>query len=241
MSVRSRRLTEPLLECYLVGSLDAEARARVEAVLAESEADRARLDELRAESAAFLVQHPPGLLVERFESSQRRWWRKPMALFAPVLAVSMAVVLVVLAPWEDPYTAKGSVSLALHRKHGEGSVRVTPGETLSPGDTLRFEVRAEVKSGYVAVVGRDAAGVVSVYYPYEGLAAVPYSAEAPLLPEAIELSEGEGEELVYALFSPKPFTLDWAVSALKQGRDLVRTAPGEVSVGRTSFVVRKPR
>ncbi|HEX8436368.1 hypothetical protein [Archangium sp.] len=241
MSAGARRLTDPMLECYLVDALDAASRAQVEAVLAESEADRARLQELRAESAAFLVQHPPGPLVARFESSQRRWWHNPLALFTPVLAVAAAVALVVLVPTEDPYTTKGGVSLALHRKQGEGSVRVTPGETLSPGAALRFEVRAQEKSGYVAVVSRDAAGVVSVYSPYEGPAAVPYSAEAALLPEAIELGEVEGEEVVYALFSPKPFALDWAVSALKEGRDLAGAAPEGVSVGRTSFVVSKPR
>jgi hypothetical protein len=166
-----------------------------------------------------------------------------MALFAPVLAVAAAVVLVVLVPTEDPYTTKGGVSLALHRKRGEGSVRVTPGDALSPGDALRFEVRAEGKSGYVAVLSRDAAGGVSVYYPYDGPEAVPYSAEAALLPQAIELGEGEGEgeEVVYALYSPKPFALDWAVSALKEGRELASFAPKGISVGRTSFVVREPR
>lgn len=69
MNVGARRIPEPLLECYLVGSLDAEARAEVEAVLARSEADQTRLAELRAESEAFLVQHPPEPLIERFESS----------------------------------------------------------------------------------------------------------------------------------------------------------------------------
>ena len=71
----ARRIPDPLLECYLVGSLDAEARAEVEAALAESEADRARFAELRADSAEFLVQHPPGLLVERFEASRQAWSR----------------------------------------------------------------------------------------------------------------------------------------------------------------------
>jgi len=69
MNVGARRIPDPLLECYLVGSLDADARAEVEAALEESETDRARLVEMQAESAAFLEQHPPGPLVERFESS----------------------------------------------------------------------------------------------------------------------------------------------------------------------------
>lgn len=71
MCAGTRRILEPLLECYLVGSLDAKAQAQVEAILKESESDRARLEELKVESEAFLVQHPPGSLVERFEASQR--------------------------------------------------------------------------------------------------------------------------------------------------------------------------
>lgn len=59
MSARVRRILDPILECYLVGSLDAETRAQVESVLAESAADRNRLAELRTESAAFLMRHPP--------------------------------------------------------------------------------------------------------------------------------------------------------------------------------------
>jgi hypothetical protein len=101
MSVGARRIPDVLLECYLVGSLDEEARAEVEAVLAESEADRAWLEELRAESAAFLVRSPPGPLVERFEASRRRWWRKPVVLFAPVLAVAVVVALMVLVSSQD--------------------------------------------------------------------------------------------------------------------------------------------
>ncbi|REG14218.1 regulatory LuxR family protein [Archangium gephyra] len=58
MSVVPRRVPDPLLECYLAGSLDAEAQAEVEVLLAESAVDQARLEELRAESAVFLVQHP---------------------------------------------------------------------------------------------------------------------------------------------------------------------------------------
>ncbi len=96
MRAQRRRVSEPLLECYLVGSLDAEARAQVAAVLAESEVDRARLEELRAESAAFLLRQPPGPLVERFEVSQHRWWRDSMVLWAPVLAIGVLLVLVLV-------------------------------------------------------------------------------------------------------------------------------------------------
>ncbi len=96
MSTGMRRISEPLLECYLVDSLEAEARAQVEALLAESEADRARLEELRAESAAFLLRQPPGPLVQRFEVTQHRWWRNPLVLSLPVLAIVVLMVIVLV-------------------------------------------------------------------------------------------------------------------------------------------------
>ncbi|HZH79615.1 MAG TPA: OmpA family protein [Archangium sp.] len=113
MNAESRRVTDPLLEFYLVESLDAEARAQVEAVLAESAADRKRLQELRAESAAFLVQHPPGPLVERFEASQLRWWRSPLMLLVPVLA---SVVLMVLLLGSEADKAHANALEALRQQ-----------------------------------------------------------------------------------------------------------------------------
>lgn len=236
MSVGSRRISDPLLECYLVGSLDKEARAEVTATLAESEADRARLAELRAESAAFLVQHPPRPLVKRFEASQRRWWRIPLVLLAPVLAAAAA--LVVLIPAQEVSTTAVGVSLSLYRDREEVTALVVQGETLAPDDPLRFEVRSEGRSGYVAVLSWDMEGTVAVAYPVEGEDAVPFDAKAPLLSGSIGLEGRKGEVEVYVLFSSEPFKLDWAVLALREGRDLASVAPQGMSVGRTSFLVR---
>lgn len=68
MKPPSRRLSDTLLEHYLADALDAKARAQCEAVLAESPGDQARLNELRLESAAFLLQHPPAALLARFQT-----------------------------------------------------------------------------------------------------------------------------------------------------------------------------
>jgi hypothetical protein len=237
MSPGARRIKDVQLERYLAGDLEAEARGRLEAVLAESEADRARLAELRADSAAFLVKHPPGPLVARYEQESRRGWRRWPALVAPLVAALAAVVLVVVWPGEPPYSVKGGVALKVHRKQGEGSAPVEPGGAVAPGDVVSFEVKVG-EGGYVAVLGRDAAGAVTVYYPHGGTEAVPYAVESPLLPAAIELDEVKGEEVVYALYSPRPFALGWAVEALRAGRALQEVAPRELAVGRTSWVKR---
>ncbi len=235
-----RRIPDALLERYLAQALEGEPRARVEALLAESAPDRARLEELRADSAAFLIEHGPGPLVARYEAERKppAWWRRWPVLLAPALAA--AVALGVLWPGEDPYTVKGSVVLALHRKVGETSTRVGPDEPLAPGDAVRFEVRAD-KDGFVAVLGRDSRGAVTVYHPYGGTQAAPYAAGAPLLPTAIELDDAPGAEDLYALHAPSPFALEVAVRALEAGRPLEKALPSGVSVGRARLTKRTPR
>lgn len=128
-----------------------------------SEADRARLAELRADSAAFVLQHPlqhPPALVARYEATQRR--RQPWLLW-------LVALVVVRVPWgEDPlFTPKGSVGLVLYRQRGTERVRVQPGSELAPGDTVHFEVRAE-RSGYMAVLGRPGDCVLPVWRPGGG-------------------------------------------------------------------------
>ncbi len=455
MSVGARRIPDVLLECYLVGSLDEEARAEVEAVLAESEADRAWLEELRAESAAFLVRSPPGPLVERFEASRRRWWRKPVVLFAPVLAVAVVVALMVLVSSQDepagsakrrevakanaqeatkqqvaeanarearrqleaaepnareaqkqlriaeanareaekqqradvflrsamlltvsqdgtarrwdvlsdeamaelcgspgPVSAdcfngevpqRGAVqtaglefrihpfatlmldgmeigqtplppievevgyhtvqmfnwalgkeiTLIIEVKAGQpnifnynlispkrepynrrlflelyrqrealshlriglamalgytemplDAVVVKPGDELEPGSYLHAEVWVgnSYNSGYAAVLSRDASGQIKVHLSDNNNDAVSYAGSADMqetgLRGRINLGKAEGEEVVYALYSPERFKLDWAVSALREGRELVRVAPRGIAVEHIALLVR---
>jgi anti-sigma factor RsiW len=71
MNAGERRIPETILECYLAGSLDKEARAEVEALLMESGVDRARLVELQSELAEFLMQHPSGPRVEHDHASSQ--------------------------------------------------------------------------------------------------------------------------------------------------------------------------
>jgi hypothetical protein len=203
-------------------------------VLAESEADRARLRELEADSAAFLVKHPPGPLVAKYEASRRRGWRWP-ALVIPLVAALAAVLLLMLRPpalLGDPYAVKGDdIVLSVYRDSG----LLEPRALLVSGERIRFMVETG-RAGYVAVLGFDALGIVTVYYPYDGTEAAPYDPKVPVLPGSIELDEVKGEEQVYALFSEKPFPLDWAVKALRARKPLKEAAPPGVAVGSSSFV-----
>ena len=238
MSQGARRLRDAVLEMYLASALDAEARARVEAVLAGSEADQARLAELRADAEALLVSHPPAAFAARVEPAPRgEGWRWGVWLGA-VLAACLTAVFSGVAPRpvepSPEYAAKGGPLLEVYRLREGGGVPVWPGERLGAGDSLQFGVKAGTR-GYVAVLSRDGVGQVTVYYPYGGDAAVAYAPGQPLLPGAIELDATPGTEELYALFSPEPFALGSAVKALESGAPLEPALPRAVRVARSQF------
>lgn len=243
MTPHPRRIPEALLERYLTDSLDAEQRARLDAALTHAPQERARLEALRADSAAFLLRNPPAPLVAKLQEPRRPWWRSKPALLGQGLAVVAAASLLFALYGEslrqlfrdDPeFTMKGSVVLGLYRKEGNSGVPVPPGSKLSPQDVLRFEVKAAA-SGFVAVLSLDGRGITTVYHPFEGAEAAAYDASQPVLPGAIELDDTLGHEDVYALYSPQPFELGWAVEALRQGRLLEEATSRHISVGHVSF------
>ncbi|WP_224242293.1 MFS transporter [Hyalangium gracile] len=238
MTTGTRRIPDALLERYLTDSLQAEARTRLEATLERSPKDQQRLAELRADSAAVLLQHPSRTIVERL---QKKRWRSGgwmwLALLVPAFAAT-AVWLVRPLP-SSPYTAKGSVILTLFYVASDGSfVPVSPDVPLAPETSLHFKVRAAA-SGFVAVLSRNAQGVVSVYHPYDGKEAVPFDALQPRLPVEIILDGTLGREDVYALYSTQPFELGWAMEALKRDLPLKDAAPKGVYVDHVSFTKQK--
>lgn len=243
MTPHPRLIPDALLERYLTDSLDAEQRARLEAALTDAPQERARLEALRADSAAFLIRHPPGPLAAKLQEQRRPWWRSGPALLVEALAVVAVASLLFALQGESllglfrdgpEFTVKGSVVLGLYRKEGDSGVPVASGSKLSPQNVLRFEVKTAA-NGFVAVLSRDGRGTASVYHPFEGEAAAAYEATQPLLPDAVELDDTLGHEDVYALYSPQPFELMWAVEALRQGRLLEEAASRHISVGHVSF------
>lgn len=213
-----RPIPEALLERYLAGDLGADERRALEERLAASEPDRDRLAALRADTAAFLIKHPPGPVAAKLATPSRArgfaWWLAPVALAASAM---VAVVLFNPPPATEPdVTLKGDLALAVYRQTAAGSERVESGAVLKPGDKVRFEVRTK-EPGFVAVLSRDGAGHVTVYYPYQAAEAGPYRPAEPLLPGAIALDDTLGSEDVWAVYATKAFELAPVVRQLEQG------------------------
>jgi hypothetical protein len=242
MNPNGRRIPDVLLYRHLASALEGEALERVEKLLAESEVDRARLEELRAEASAFLEEHPPDPLVAHIERTveerkRRRWWWRG-ALAVPALAGLAALLVVSVRPEERPapeddWMRKGgaAVVLEVHRHQaGAGGALVLTGDVLAPGDVLRFDVRS-AHPGFLAVVGRDASGTVRVYHPQKSQTSAPISQGLTPLPP-FSLGEAPGDEEVYALFSPESFELAPVVRALEESRAVAEGLPSGVKVTR---------
>jgi len=214
-----RALTDVELERWLAGELPA---ARVGLA---TPADRIRLDDLRAEHAAILASLDVAAEVRAIDRRAQAAAPGPRRAQAPwrwlvsggALAAAVAAVLVVtrrtepLAPprdRDDDLTAKGAaVALVIHVARPPDSRRLATGDTVRPGDRLRFEVSVP-RRGYVAVVGIDGAGTASSYVPSDGhepLAIDP--AGSGVLPGAIELDATPGDERFYAVYSERTFAV----------------------------------
>ncbi len=224
---QGRRIKDVVLERYLAGALDDAARRAIEDALDKSEPDKRRLAELRADTEAFLVRHPPGPFVAKWEAVRKRK-RFAWMLPAVLLPVAAAAAALLYARREPEFAVKGEVVLVLHKRQGDSTVRVEPGAALSPGDSIRFEVRSPLK-GYVAVVGRDASGAVTAYHPFGALAAAPYDPASPVLPGGIQLDLTRGRETVWALFSTDPIDLGPILEALRAGRPIGGALPRGVA------------
>ncbi len=223
----TRKVKDIMLERYLADAMPADQRAALEKTLSESPADAARVAELRADSQAFLIQHPPAPFAARvLEKEKKPFWRWLWLPVTAALATLMAFMVLSpsVKPVEPEFGIKGALTLSLHRKTPSGSEVLTPGMALSSGDSIRFEVKTP-KPGYVAILGTDVSGRPTVFVPAVGANALKMERAAEVLPDAIELDNSAGPERFTALWSAEPFALQTVMVALMEGVPLEKAMP----------------
>jgi anti-sigma factor RsiW len=118
---------------------------------------------------------------------------------------------------EPPRTrAKGAIALSVVVKRGAGEIgTLTPGGTVFPGDTLRFEL-GTAEPGFVAVLGLDAAGAVTPYAPAEGAMLELASGAKQALPGAIVADATLGPERIVAFSCSEPRSLPELVTLARE-------------------------
>jgi hypothetical protein len=245
MTARGERCPSDLsLDRWLAGELSpAEARAQEDHVAscAFCESRRAALLETRRNfareappfaSLAAAAQAPPhsaapgsGPLPRR-RSASLRWLGGGFALAAAAL-----IAVAVGEPWRAPRNddvgtrTKGSpASVGWVVRRGERVFAGRPEQGLRPGDGVRFTIMAR-EPVFVAVLGLDASGRTSVYYP-DGSELTRVEAGSNPLPAAIELDATPGDERVYAVFCGSAVPIARVTEAIERSPDAPALPPG---------------
>jgi Domain of unknown function (DUF4384) len=152
------------------------------------------------------------------------------------LALAATLVVVLRPPPATERSKGGGIGLAMFVQHGTEVRRAAPGETVSPGDAIRFAVSSPTPA-YVAVLSVDPLGQASVYFPQASRAAqVPAGTEVPL-PLGTRLDATTGEERLLGLFCTSPVELEPIRIGLEQYQDGV-PLPADCQGLRWSFVKR---
>jgi hypothetical protein len=161
--------------------------------------------------------------------------RAPFA--AAGLGLALAAGLVLMFRGEPAQRTKGTgLALTMFVQHGGEVRRAGPGESVAPGDAVRFAVSTP-SPAYVAVLSVDPAGRASIYFPDGPRAAqVAGGAEVPL-PLGTRLDTTTGEERLVGLFCTSPVELEPVRLALQKAPDAA-PLPTDCQGLRWSFVKR---
>jgi hypothetical protein len=152
------------------------------------------------------------------------------------LALAATLIVVLRPPPATERSKGGGIGLTMFVQHGTEVRRAAPGETVSPGDAIRFAVSTPTPA-YVAVLSVDPLGKASVYFPQtERAAQVPAGSEVPL-PLGTRLDATTGEERLLGLFCASPVELEPIRIGLEQNQDGL-PLPADCQGLRWSFVKR---
>jgi hypothetical protein len=179
-------LSDLRLDELLANELAAETAAAATTHLGDCARCRDRERELAAERDRFRAAIP--LL--------RRPRRHLLAVAGAALAAAAAIVVFVRTRDDGVIRTKGSAHLGVIVVRGATMQR---GDLAHPGDTLSYVVTTP-EPAFVAVASRDAAGAVTIYVPFEPVAA----GRDVQLSLATRLDATLGHEKLVAVFCPAP-------------------------------------
>jgi len=214
------------LDRFLAGELDEMGARRVRQHVAECSRCAGAVEGMRAARDERL----PPLRVVPLAPRARRWPRAAAA--GACLAAAASLLLLARAPGER---VKGpGFALRMYVEHAGEVRRAGLGETVAPGDAVRFAVTAPAKA-YVAVLSLDPKGRGSVYFPLGARAEAVGPGAEVALPLGTRLDATVGEERIVGLFCSSPVELEPLSVQLERGG---APAPDGCQVTRWGFVKR---
>lgn len=176
------------------------------------ECDQRLQGELGADRAAHAASCARCTALLATHRDERAMFAVPLALPPPRRArwIAASLVAALCAAWlvghdhESPETrTKGKPAIGFYVKHGDAIRRGAPGDVVFPRDALDF-VASSDRPAYLAILSRDGAGTISVYYP-DGPITAPIAAGADqLLPLSVRLDDVLGPEQLYGVFCDQP-------------------------------------
>jgi len=203
---RANRDTEDAVPRHIPDHLDTcgDCRARYAELLAQMRQPASPLP-------AFLAEMPTQDNVVSIGARRPRRW------LAPALTTLAAAALMLVAmrtPEVATERAKGAVGrLEVHVQHpGEVGARPLGDAAVHPGDVLQWVVTLR-EPRWVAIVGRDSAGVTGSYFPRDTDAGEVAAGEAIRLDASLTLDATLGTESLTVLFCRAPITAEVAAAA----------------------------
>jgi hypothetical protein len=227
----------------------AEARA-IEAHLNSCADCRQRHGELRAQAEDFLARYPQdvrmanGSRIVPSDGRPRRVWRRAVIAMSGGLAAAAGFVWLALLPAKGGsswWTLTGRAQPTERRDEAAGVTRVKGGARLGfvvkrgsrileghdglvvhPNDRLRFSITCS-EPRHVAILSRDATGLVSEYFPGDGRSRAFGVSRDVLLDSSVELDDTLGMERIIAVFCAEAFDVA-PLAAMLAKDDAIRVA-----------------
>jgi hypothetical protein len=205
-------ITDLRFDAWFSGELAADAHV-LKAHLERCTRCRDRRAALESKRDAYLAAYPRAQLrVARKTPAHRLRWPVPAALLGAAAIAALFFMPTTTAPTE-PTRRKGGASVGFFVGRTGVYERGSDGQSVRPGDRIRFTYTSD-RPAYLAILARDAAGAVSVYFPRAEHAGYVSEGYDRPLESAVELDATLGPERVYALFCKAGFALAGARSAL---------------------------
>lgn len=189
---------------------------------------KARHEELESAAVAFLPRYPlPPMRVSDAKAVESPW-RFPFGLsrsvWVPVMASASLLLVLLFFTTRDPNDdtgtrSKGGASVGFVVKRSAQLLPGSSGMQVQPGDQLRFFVSG-ASHPHVAVLSKDARGIVSEYYPGTGQSGTVVAGPRAFLDSSVELDATLGPETIWAVLCTEAFSTGPLLEELERTNDL---------------------